>query len=577
VTRRRWWLVARLVVVVWAAAAGLLLARAANALAEGRDAARAARDGVDASALADGVPLPHLRRARDRFGTAESATGNMTLLPLRVLPVVGRQLRSVHALAGAAHEVSDAAVEAVTTAHEVLQQPKSGGPARVDEIRVLHEALSTAAGRVNAVVDLGPRQGLVGPLADARNELARQLADARRTLNDAAAGSAAGLRLLAGPRHYLVVAANNAEMRAGSGMWLTGGLLTTAGGRLELGPVAPLYQQADPPNGAAAISDRDLAARWEAVWHPSWDWRGLMVSPRLPASAALGLEMWRAAGREPIDGVLVVDPVALAAVVRTTGPVNVGGRTIAADEIVPMLLHDQYWEFGADGPEQADRREALGAIARAAFEQLDKGGWSATTLAGELAKAVGGRHLLAWSADPVEQRGWVAAGLAGDLRANSLFVSVLNRGGNKLDWFLPATAELLVRQAGAGTEVTVRLHLENTTPSGLPRYVVGPPYGQQWPSGRYVGLVTVDVPGAATDVVIDGVPRPMVEGPDGAARVVATELQLDAGTSSDVTVRFRLPGRHGSLRVEPSARVPGITWHFRSERWQDSGGRTANW
>ncbi|MCU1377348.1 MAG: hypothetical protein JWN29_331 [Acidimicrobiales bacterium] len=576
-TRRRWLLVAGLLVVAWAVGAGMLLARAASALGEGRDAARAARDGVDASALADGRSLPDLRRARDRFGAARSATGNPILLPLRVLPVVGRQLRSVHALAGAAHEVSDAAVEAVTTAHQVLRDPKGGGPARVDEVRILSQAVSTAARRVNAVVDLGPRQGLVRPLADARNELARHLTDARQTLSDAAAGSAAGLRLLEGPRRYLVIAANNAEMRAGSGMWLSGGVLTTGGGRLDLGDVAPLYLQADPPDGAAAIEDRDLADRWDALWHPNWDWRGLMVSPRMPASAALGLEMWRAAGQEPIDGVLVIDPVAVAAVVRATGPVEVAGRTVTADEIVPLLLHDQYRQFNADRREQDDRREALGAIANAAFAKLDEGGWSPATLAGELAAAVGGRHLLAWSADPVEQRGWVAAGLDGDLRSDSLLVSVLNRGGNKLDWFLPADAELVTRPVGSDTEVTVRLRFDNRTPSGLPRYVSGPTPGQPWPPGRYVGLVTVNVPGAATDVTIDGVPRPVVAGRDGAARVVATELQLDAGASKDVTVRFRLAGPHGSLRVEPSARVPGITWRHGTKTWEDSRRRTAKW
>jgi hypothetical protein len=473
--------------------------------------------------------------------------------------------------------VTAAAVDAATRAHAVLGDPKGGGPARVVEVRALHDAVAEASRRVAAVDDLGPRAGLLGPLAEARNELADQLTDARRTLADATAASAAGLGLLEGPRRYLVVAANNAEMRAGSGMWLSGGVLRTAGGRLDLGEVAPLYLQADPPNGAAAIADADLAARWDELWHPNWDWRGLMVSPRLPASAALGHEMWAAAGKEPIDGILVVDPVALAAVVRATGPVEVDGRRIAADEVVPLLLHEQDRELGADTAEQGDRREALGAIARAAFAALDRGGWSPATLASALADAVAGRHLLAWSADPAEQRGWEAAGLAGDLGPDSLLVSILNRGGNKLDWYLPVAAELSTAADGAGTEVTVALHLRNTTPKGLPRYVAGPPVGEHWPAGRYVGLLSLDVPGAATDVRIDGVEQPVVAGRDGSARVVATEIALDAGQERDVVVRFHLPGRHGSLVVEPSARVPGVTWRHGARRWQDSRRRTEKW
>lgn len=576
-TRRRWFLLGGALVLAWVLVAGVLLLRAAGDLRAGRDAAESARDGIDAETLAAGTPLPDLREARDRFRAAERGVGNPLLAPARILPVVGRQLRSVHALSGAAAEVSDAAVEAVIRLQEVLDAADGGGPARLVQVRALRDAVVRASERVAAVDDLGPRVGLVGPLAEARNELADQLADARATLADAAAGSEAGLRLLQGPGRYLLVAANNAEMRAGSGMWLTGGVLTTAGGRLSLGEVSPLYQQADPPDGAAPITDPDLAARWEDPWHPNHDWRALMTSPRVPVAAELGARMWEAAGQPPIDGILVVDPVALAGVVRATGPVQVGDRTIAADDIVPLLLHEQYLEFGSEEAERADRREALGAIASAAFTALDSGDWRPETLAAELADAVAGRHLMAWSADPAEQRGWVAAGLAGDLEEDGLLVSVLNGGGNKLDWFLRTEGRIEAAPGAEATEVTVRLRFRNTTPGGLPRYVAGPPPGRDWEPGRYVGVVAVNVPGAATGLRIDGVAEPLTAGPDGVSQVVATQLSLAAGEEREVVVRFTLPGRRGSLAVLPSARVPGITWHYGTRTWQDSGGRTANW
>jgi hypothetical protein len=577
-TRRRWWLLAGAVVFVWLVTAALLLVSAADDLRDGRDAARRAREAVEAETIANGKALPAVREARDAFRSAARSTGNPLLLPVRVVPVLGRQLRSVHRLSSAARDVSDAALDALDRAHQVLQEPKSGGPARVAEVRALQQAITDAARRVRRVDDLGPRRGLIGPLADARNELGGRLAEARRTLDDAAAGATAGLRLLEGPRRYLLVAANNAEMRAGSGTWLTGGVLTTAAGRLQLGDVSPLYEQADPPNGAVPIADADLRDRWEETWpHPSWDWRGLMVSPRMPASATTGYAMWRAAGREDIDGILVVDPVGLAAVVRATGPLEVDGEEMNADEIVPYLLHGQYETFGARKASQGARREALGPIAKEAFAALDRGGWSPTTLARELADAVAGRHLLAWSKHAVEQRGWIAAGLDGDLDDDSLLVSVLNRGGNKLDGFLQARGELSAAPAGDGTEITVRLSFRNAAPRELPAYVAGPPPGADWAPGTYVGLVAVDVPGWATDVRIDGVGEPPVQGPDGAAQVVTGELMLPAGSTREVTVTFRSPARRGSLSVEPSARVPGITWRYRGRTWKDSGRHVANW
>jgi hypothetical protein len=577
-SRRRWWLIAGAVFLVWVVVAGFLLVRAARDLQAGKDAALAARDGLDATTIASGEPLPELREARRRFASASSKTGSVVLAPMRVLPIVGRQVRSVRSLSSAARDVTGAAVRTLERAQQVLDDPASGGPARVRQIRSLRDAVADAQQEVRRV-SLGPRDGLLGPLADARNELGEELAEATETLDDAVAGADAGLRLLEGPRDYLLVAANNAEMRAGSGMWLSGGVLTTAAGRLSLGEVSPLYLQAPPPLDALPpITDADLAGRWGASWQPNVDWRALMVSPRVPASASLGAAMWAAAGKPPIDGVLVVDPVALAGIVRATGPVQVGDRTITADQVVPELLHDQYRRFSTATPEQGDRREALGGIAAAAFQALDSGDWSPADLAGELADAVAGRHLLAWSADPVEQRGWEAAGLAGDLTADSLFVSLLNRGGNKLDWFTPLDARLTTSRAASNraTEVTVEITVENRAPAGEPRYVAGPPVGQRWAPGTYVGVLAVDVPGLATDVRIDGV-EPVVAGKDGRAQVVASAIEVPRGERKVVIVRFRMPPGHRDLVVEPSGRQPGITWHYGTRTWKDSARRTAKW
>jgi hypothetical protein len=178
----------------------------------------------------------------------------------------------------------------------------------------------------------------------------------------------------------------------------------------------------------------------------------------------------------------------------------------------------------------------------------------------------------------VEQRGWEAAGIAGDLTADSLFVSLLNRGGNKLDWFTPIDARVTTAPAAADrtTEVTVELTVENRTPTGEPRYVAGPPFGQRWAPGTYVGVLAVDVPGLATEVRIDGV-EPVVAGKDGRAQVVAIPIEVARGDRKVVTVRFRMPPGHRELVVEPSGRQPGITWHYGTKTWKDSALRTANW
>jgi hypothetical protein len=153
---------------------------------------------------------------------------------------------------------------------------------------------------------------------------------------------------------------------------------------------------------------------------------------------------------------------------------------------------------------------------------------------------------------------------------------VLNRGGNKLDWFTAVDGRITTAPAGDGTDVTVELTIRNQAPAGLPRYVAGPPSGQRWAPGTYVGVVALDVPAAATQVRISGARAP-VAGRDGRVQVVTSAVQLARGDEQVVSVQFHLPGRHGALGVEPSARVPGITWRYGAGTWQDTQRRTTKW
>lgn len=571
--RRLLLLIVGLAVGLWAAACAVLLVGAARDLRAGRDAASSARESLDATAIAEGDVLDPLRTAADHFESAADATSSPILAPVRILPIAGRQLRSVAALSEAAGTVSDAGADAVAQAQRVLDEPSGGGPARVDQVRVIAETVRSTLDRLDGIDDLGPRVGLLRPLAEARNDLVAELEDARAALTDASAGADAALALLEGPRRYLLVAANNAEMRAGSGMWLSGGVLTTAGGRIELGDVGSLFKTADPPDDEVPITDRDLAARW-GFWNPTDDFRGLMTSPRFPVAAEHALRMWQTSRGERLDGVIVVDPVALAAVARATGPVQVGDLLLEADDVEAELLHNQYLRFD----DVSERRDVLDEVASAAFDALDAGEWSAATLIEELAAAIRGRHLLAWTPDQTERAGWEAAGMTGELSPDSMLVSVLNRGGNKLDYFLDVDAELEATGDGSGTGFELRLDIDNETPEGLPTYVTGPPRHGTWPAGTYVGMVAVTLPAAAEDVSIEGPgTRRVTSGPDGPAQVVAAAIEIAAGAEQRLVVRFRMPERDGVLVVEPSARVPPTNWTYGTSSWQDNERRAAKW
>jgi hypothetical protein len=270
-----------------------------------------------------------------------------------------------------------------------------------------------------------------------------------------------------------------------------------------------------------------------------------------------------------------LDPTAMAGILSATGPVEVDGRQITADNVEEELLHTEYLRFS--DPETPERREELGRIARAVFAALDAGHWSVSRLATGLASAAGGRHLLMWSSQPTEQSAWRSLGVDGSLRPDSMLLSVLNRGGNKLDWFLSVAADVKVATVKDETEVTVTLRLENRVPEGEPPYIAGPEAHSGVGEGVYLGILTVDLPGSAVGGAFDGVEHLAVAGPDGPSQVMGFEITLARGEQRSVVARFRLPGRRGSLRVESSGRVPPVQWTSSGAAWSDTHPRGLTW
>jgi uncharacterized protein DUF4012 len=558
-SRRRVVLLLAAPLAVWLLAALVLLALAALDLRTGVHDLNQARGRATVGDVVAGRPLAALRHGARTLDRAATRIDHPLVAPLRALPVLGRQLHSSAALSAGASNGAAAAFRAVTRARPLLRG--GGGEERVERARQLGDLAAEAAKELKAI-DLGPRRYLLPPLAHARNKLSTQLTGAQRGLERAAAGARSTAQLLAGPRRYLLFAANNAEMRAGSGMFLSVGELQTGGGSVRLGPVTSVTDIHVPP-GVPLTGD--LADRWGWL-HPNEEWRNLMASPRFDASARLAAQMWVATGHPPVDGVLVLDPAALQSLLQATGPVTIDGRRINADNVLPELLHDQYLRYPEE--QTAARREELGRIAQAVFANVDAGRWSASTLASSVADAVRGRHLLVWSDRPDEGAGWQAAGADGTLQPDSMLVSVLNRGGNKLDWFLHVSADLVLRRRAGGTDGVLTVRLRNTVPAGEPREVAGPYPGSGLPANAYVGIVTVNLPGVAASARIDGVPDLAVAGADGPTRVIGVSVQVAQGEDRTVVVRFRVAGAP-AISVEPSARISPVRWTYNHIEWRD--------
>lgn len=300
------------------------------------------------------------------------------------------------------------------------------------------------------------------------------------------------------------------------------------------------------------------------------------MTPQFDQTGPLAARMWEARFGQRVDGVLALDVPALRALLTATGPVTVGTTQVGADGVERLLYHDQYVAIRYDrtlDQVQADRREQLGAIARAAVDVVQGGTVGLTALGSELGRAAAARHVLLWAAKDDEQAAWRAAGVSGQLSKDSMLVSMLNRSGNKLDQYLAIDATLTWRAVRDGVRVETRLVLRNGTPPNEPQYVAGPRPDTDVPEGGYRGLLSVSLPADARAISFNGLPL-VAAGRDGPTRVIATELELLRDAHQTVVLKFTLPIGTKQVIVEPSARRPPTTWHAGRDAWDDGSRHT---
>lgn len=567
------------VVLVWLAACAVILMQARDDASNGLASISVAERQTRPSDLLEGRPVALLDDAEASFASARDRLKNPVLTPIRWLPVAGRQLRAATAMADAATEVAAIGSRAVADAKTALDAPHETAEQRIAILRVLSD-VAAAADRDLGAVDLGPSRALVGPLADKRAELDEKLGRVKDGTSDAAVAAKGLADLLQGPRRYLVLAANNAEMRAGAGMFLSAGELIIENGRLSISDFRPTGDIGLDADEAPPIGDADFDARWGFL-NPNQEWRNLALTPRFEASAQLAARMWEVVtGRAP-DGVLVLDPVGLELLAKAIGvQAGTGPNAVPADRIVEFLTYEQYRQLpppsrGFDVV-QAARREQLGRIAASVVDHVSNASFDLAAAATALADAAKGRHLLAWSARPDDGEVWRRSGVVGELTDRSLAVAVLNRGGNKLDRFLDVEAQLILQPSGDDEQAVLTLTLTNKAPENANVYVAGPYPGSGVGAGDYTGFVSVNIPGFASGASVDGFDTFLAAGPDGPTQVVAVPVTLARGASTRVVVRFVLPPS-GTLRVEPPARVPTVRWRAPGQSWADGAGRTVRW
>jgi hypothetical protein len=556
--------------VLWLLLSGLTVLLAARHVQQGANQVQTARGTLSADGLLSGAPLGPLREAEASFSSAHSLLSSPLLWPVDVLPVLGRQLRSVQDLSIAAGHVSRTGVKTVNESRALLKLPHTAGPDRIKTLQRLAELASTTHAALSTT-NLGPSDALIGPLARQRSKFATELSQVQTTLSRTTAAVTAAVAILKGPQNYLLLAANNAEMRSGSGDFLEAGLVTTANGNLHLSGMQPTPNLLL-PQGAVPVTG-DLEARWGFL-EPGVDWRNLGLTPQFDVNGALAARMWKANTGQQVEGVMALDVTGLQELLTVTGPVTLPGGTVVTSKTVDqLLLHDEY----ATSSDNTARVNELGTLATAVMHSLETEPLGLHATVDALASATAGRHLMLWSANPATEKVWRSTGVSGELTGDSLVSDVINRGGNKLDQYLTVGNTLSLVPHDGRTEATLTVKLANDTPPGQVQYIAGPYPGLGTTYGQYLGIVTVNLPDDVSGLSLGQGESAVVDGPEGPSLVVGVNVSILAGATQTVSFHFSLPQEHGQLTVMPSTRIPPETWHAAGTTFTDEKSHVVSW
>lgn len=421
-------------------------------------------------------------RARTLAAEASSELNGPATFPIRLLPLLGDNVDAVGGIAAGAESVSSAATAAIVATEQFPQGaggPEigfNGGRISLESWKAARPHLAKAAGEARSAVERVEGSGgfLVPPVSNVRTQFLERARGASTLLGQAQASAELLPELFGGegPRSWFLAIQNPVEQRATGGFLGAFGILKAEGGQLSLERLdsnLALPELEEPVSAPQEFIDRYDRFGSRVLYS------NVNMTPDFPTAAQVVTSMWERTSGEKVDGVLAMDAVALANLLRVVGPVNSEEfGEINADNFLPFALNEAYVRF----PQKQARADFLLTVGRDVWSRLLTGDFRNPRSAGKaLADSVKGNNLQWWI--PGKERLLTQLGLSGTLSrptgSDFLMVVGQNGAGNKVDFYSHRRVTYRVSLRADGSySGRVSTRIENRTPKGLPSTIAGP-------------------------------------------------------------------------------------------------------
>ena len=325
---------------------------------------------------------------------------------LGALPWLGPNITAVQAVSEVVDGLAVDALPGLMDATELVDPTTLV----LDDGRIDLESLTRAApavvkaddevqSAVNTLDDIDEDQ-LLGPIARPLVALRAQVG----TVGVTTATAARAVQLLPpmlgadGPRKYLMLVQNNSEQRATGGvstlivLRAVDGVVKVVETRSASGNVSNL------PKPILPLTDAEQALFGRGLGIYMGD---VTFTPDFPRSGQLAAAIWKQQIGEDLDGVLSMDPGALAEVLGATGPVKLKtGEVLTSNNAEQLLMNTVYLKI----LDPVKQDEFFASTAATVFKAMLAGQGNPAPVVDALAQSAREGRVLVWSSHPEEQR-----------------------------------------------------------------------------------------------------------------------------------------------------------------------------